>query len=212
MFTVLPLFLAFGATGCADMALVANDAGGYGSDTAQESHGVDSGDDADTADELPVAAWYSLEGAVVIREGLPVTDELRLHFLLADAALHPWTCADMELSSLQVAEPPTSEDVELYAWWTLTVPTDASCRETGLPRELGFGIGELSPEVRARLGTVDLEDAADRLYGAWLVADGGEPFPFGYAEGAMVEAADGPPPDDTYALEPLLVVELPPEE
>ncbi|GDX78490.1 hypothetical protein LBMAG42_03010 [Deltaproteobacteria bacterium] len=212
MFAFLIPMLALGALGCTDSAL-STDFAGNGSDTAAEADSNDSGQDEDSADELPTAAWYSLQGTVAIRDGAAAAEGLSLHFVLADAALNAWDCAEMEVSSLQVVDPPPPDlGVELHAWWTLTVPQDTSCRETGLPLELGFGIGELSPEVRARLGTVDLEDAAERLYGAWMVADGAEPFPFGYAEGAAVESTDGPPPDGVYALEPLLVVALPPEE
>lgn len=207
VFLTLPLSL-----GCQDMNLSADFAGG-GSDSGTEADSNDSGEDADTADDLPAAAWYSLQGSVTIRDGLPATEGISLHFVLADASLSAWNCTEMDLSGLQIVDPaPQDLGVELHAWWTLTVPQDMSCRETGLPLALGFGVGELSPEVRARLGTVDLEDAADRLYGAWMVTDGAEPFPFGYAEGDAVESTEGPPPDGAYALEPLLVVELPVEE
>jgi hypothetical protein len=100
----------------------------------------------------------------------------------------------------------------MYAWWTFSVPDGGNCgdAEVVAPASLGMGIGPLDPEVRARLGTVDLDGEADQLWGGWLAAEEGEPSAFGYAQPSTGGiSADAPPPDGTYTLEPLLLHPLP---
>ncbi len=188
------------------MALSAKEAGDATADTASDDEN-DADADADTdtdADTDYIAEWYSLAAAASVDAGVAAALEPR--FVIGSTELERRDCEAMAPADL-AATAPTSESI--YTYWTFTVPAHNGCEGvTGTPARLGIGIGVLDPEVRARLGTVDLDGQADELWGAWLVADDNEPFPFGYAQGAGGVVADGPPPDGSYTLEPLLLLRL----
>ena len=214
-------FLTLPAIGCSD----------YGADKASmeaedlgtpAAAGTDeTGTDLETVDDAPVPAWFTLQGTVHVVDGKPQTAGAALNFVLADAELQSWACTALDLSELVVAIPPVL-DAELYAWWELNVAADSGCKDAlGLPERFGFGLGELRPEILARLGSVEEQDSPDTLYGAWMVVDSNldgsladelEAFPFGYADGAGDSLAEAFPADDSYTLEPMLVLELAPQE
>lgn len=194
------------ACGCSDMALSAKEAAGGASDTATSDEGdADADADADTdADTDFIPEWYSLAAVATVDAGAAASLEPR--FVIGSSELERRDCTVMVPADLAASTPPSES---IYTYWTLTVPADNGCDGmTGTPARLGVGIGVLDPEVRARLGTVDLDGVADELWGAWLIADDNEPFPFGYAQGVGGDPADGPPPDGSYTLEPLLLLRL----
>ncbi len=199
----VPLLIA---CGCTDMALNAKEAADATSDSGTSDE-ADADTDADTdadADSDFIPEWYSLAAVATVDGG--VAGSLEPRFVIGSSDLERRDCGVMAPSDL-AATAPSSESI--YTYWTFTVPTDNGCDGVaGTPARLGVGIGVLDPEVRARLGTVDLDGVADELWGAWLIADDNVPFPFGYAQGAGGAPADGPPPDGSYTLEPLLLLRL----
>ncbi len=202
--------------GCGDSAIdpAAFDAEGA-LDTADAGEVDSDGGTDDTAtDETFVAAWYTLEADVVVADGAGSTTDAAVELVAVDAelAVDERPCS-LDLSSLAVAPSPTdAENAGLLAWWTVGVPGGDDCVPDGVPATLGFGIGQLDVEVRARLGTVDLEDEAEDLYGAWLSADDGATvFPFGYTT-APADVSDVALASGAYALRPLLLLALPAPE
>ncbi len=186
----------------AELALAPGDAAGADNENADTDTQFDTGD---TDEDRPlVPAWYSLAAELSVAGGDADLPGAEVWLVLADADLEREDCR-LAVDPLVEGTPPVGGPA-LLAWWEL--PVDAACVPEGAPARLGFGVGELSPEVRARLGTVEREDDADTLYGAWLVADGAEAFPFGYAESAG-GYDDAAVPDGSLRLEPLLLVELP---
>ncbi len=194
--------------GCTENPL---DAGFVEGPTKQET-ADDGGTDDTSIDEAFVAAWYTLEASVVVEDGAGSITDATVELVTVDEGLvrDPAPCA-LDLAEFSVVPPP-SGDAELMAWWSLSVQADDTCVPDGVPAILGFGLGKLDVEVRARLGTVNLEDQEGELYGAWLSADEGATlFPFGYAT-APEDMTDLALPDGAYALKPLLLLALPAPE
>ena len=205
----MSIFLAFTLGACADFSLEADNSGFGGSDTGKDQ--AEDGDGTDTAgsdSDNYVAAWYTLGATLAITGGLPATDGAEVRFVLGDSSLNRQDCDPLDTTTLLVVDPPVEGT---FAQWSLTVPTETGCaaRELVLPSALSIAITPLDPEVRAQLGSVELEDQAPHLWGASFAADGGEFHAFGYAEGAADADASVAPPDGTYVMEPLLLQPVP---
>ena len=202
------IFVALSLTsGCADFSLEATRGSG-GSDTGVNG-AADSANETDTGGEDSFeASWYTLTAHVRIDGGQASVEDAEVHLAVSDGAGGRYDCDSLDLATLAAASAPASE-TPLYAWWTLSLPADPGCPAGTYPTTLGFGIGALDPEVRARLGTEVPTPDATKVWGAWFSANGGELFAFGYAAGTGDVAADGPPPDGEYDLNPLLLVALP---
>lgn len=204
---ILNLVLLFGA--CVDSALNANK-GAVEDPTFSGDTAVTDGDSAPTT----FPAWYAVSAELTVAKGVATVDAASVTMEVVDSDLEGVSCL-VELSTDElVAGAPNQYGVEL--WWDLPVSATDSCAV--LPVSLSLGIGALDSDVRARLGTAELEDVADSLYGAYLRADGGDVWSFGYAGTAADLAGDGvaelPPPDGAYLLAPLYLAALPeqPEE
>jgi hypothetical protein len=191
---------------CADYALEADQGGGT-KDSAVSGDGSDTSADTGQIDSPANPAWYAVRATVPLVGGAPDPTGASISVEVVDEDLVRIDC-DVELDPAEIsaAEAP---DADVYAWWSLPVtPFEEAC--TTLPTTLELGLGALDPEVRAQLGSVDLEDEADMLWGAWMRADGGELWAVGYARGTI--ASDGlppAPPDDVYTLVPLFLAPLP---
>lgn len=168
-------------------------------------------DSTDTADAGP-PAWFTFAGRLPMVSGAAEVEGAEGRLVLAGSELDRRDCAPILASAITTDVNPAVE-ASLYAWWQFDLSDLGDCAAEGLPARLGVGIGELHPEVRARLGTVDREDDADALYGAWLSDDEGSTvFAFGYADAGSEEEASAPPPDGLYELVPLLLLPLPPQD
>lgn len=170
---------------------------------------ADSGVLDDTAaPEVPT--WYVVRAALSIEGGLAVPTGAEVTVDIVDADLERVNCSfSLAIDALDAAPESPGEGV----WWELPVdaPNDACA---ALPASLILGVGALPSDVRARLGSVGLDDVADSLYGAWILPDGAEsPSAFGYAGTAADLAGDDaaalPPPDGAYTLSPLFLLALP---
>ncbi len=204
----LPLFLLLG---CSESNLFAQEGATGGENDAGGDTAADAAEDADSEDLGP-AVWYTLEATLRIAAGAASLDGAEGRLVLAGAELDRRDCSYLAAGAIAVGSIPAVEE-RIDAWWEFDISTVADCAYPGLPKRLGVGIGALDPEVRARLGTVDQEDAADRLQGGWLSNDGGVTvFPFGYADAGSEEVADVPAADGLYALVPLLLLAIPPED
>lgn len=198
------LVLLFAA--CADYAM-SGDASDP-KDTANDGTGVDdTAADTGVIEDPATPAWYAVNAVVALSSGVPDPSTATLEVEVVDEDLVRIDCTvALDPSVLGGAEPPSDQ---IYTWWTLAVtPLEDPC--TTLPTTIELGLGTLDPEVRARLGSVDLDDAADRLWGTWMRVDGGDLWATGYATAASdPDTATMPPPDDTYTLVPLFLVPLP---
>ena len=204
---------------CADYA-VKDGAPTSAFDTAQEDGAADSGDVQDTAaDDTFEATWLTLDAVARVEGALAVADGATASFTLADADLTARDCDPVDGEGFAPSAPPVLEDdATLQVWWSMDAVTGSGCTKWDYTGAIGFGIGTLDPEVRARLGTVNLEDEADTLLGAWFslgsVTGGGPyvaPFPFGYAQRSDGTPSDGTLTDGEYTLTPLLLVAVPGE-
>lgn len=191
---------------CSDSSLAVKDDGSK--DTANA--GTDSWDtegDTGQIDDPATPAWYTVNAVVALAAGAPDPSTAMIEIEVVDEDLVRIDCSvaldPAELSGDQVP----NEDI--YTWWALPVtPLEDPC--TTLPTTLELGLGTLDAEVRARLGTVDLEDSAGQLWGAWMRVDGGDLWAIGYASAASdPEEATMPPPDDVYTVVPLFLAPLP---
>lgn len=189
-------------------------------DTAQEDGASDSGDVQDTApDDTFEATWLTLGAVARVEGALAVADGAVANFTLADADLAARTCDPVVGEGFVPSTPPSlGEDASLQVWWSMEAVTASGCTKWDYSGAIGFGIGTLDPEVRARLGTVDLEAEADTLLGAWFSLGSATgsgpyiaPFPFGYARLSDGTAGDGLLADGEYTLTPLLLVAVPGE-
>lgn len=204
----LPLFLLLG---CSESNIFAQEGATGGENDASADSGADATEDTDSEDEGP-AVWYTLEATLRIDAGAASLDGAEGRLVVAGAELDRRDCSYLAEGAITVGSIPAVEE-RIDAWWEFDISAVSDCAFPGLPKSLGVGIGALSPEVRARLGTVDQEDAADRLQGAWLSNDGGVTvFPFGYADAGSEEEATEPAADGLYELVPLLLLAIPPED
>lgn len=198
--------LLFSLFSCADFSLAAKNEAtdGAGNDTAREG-------DADTAtDAAEDAVWYAPAAFLSVVAGQAVTDGASVRLRLARADRTDIHCdLDLSVSGLAVA---TSPDPAIAFWWELPITGSGTsdCARITLPAKLGLGVGPLDPEVRARLGTVDREDEADGLSGAFARIDSGDVVAIGYAapEDTSIEATN-PPADGDYDLEPVFLLPAP---
>lgn len=196
---------------CSEDGLFTVDGAGAenGADSASAEHAGANG--LDTGYAGP-AVWYTFAASLPIVEGAPSLEGATGRVVLADGELDRRDCAPVASTAITVGEVPEVDET-LFVWWQFDLTELGECATPGLPSRLGVGIGALDAEVRARLGTVDRENDADKLYGAWLSTDDGlSVFPFGYADAGSVDAATAPAPDGTYELVPLLLLPLPPTE
>lgn len=205
--------------GCADYAFKEG-APTSAFDTAQEDGSADSADVPDTAaDDAFEATWLTLDAVARVEGALAVADGAVARFTLADADLAARECDPVIGEGFAPNTPPVLDgDASLQVWWSMDAATDSGCTKWDYSGAIGFGIGTLDPEVRARLGTVNLEDEADTLLGAWFslgTATGSgpyvAPFPFGYARRSDGTPGDGTLGDGEYTLTPLLLVAVPGE-
>jgi hypothetical protein len=185
---------------CADYALSTGERGDMdtGSDAALDSGAAD----ADT-EEAIVADHWVLDGSVTLAEGLPAPElgALRVRTVrVSDGA--PVCESAYDLDALVAADAP---DDAVYAWWDGAAAIAPGC--AGAPDALAIGLGALLPDLRARLGTVGHEGAADALFGAYLRHEDGAVVAFGVAgtESALrgEGVATAPPPDGAYQILPL---------
>lgn len=192
--------------GCADNALVkaptATAAGGDSGGTSTSQ--------TDTAVSAP--AWYALRGTLVVAGGLPVAEGSALEVEIVDADLTTVSCsAQVEAAAIV---PVADNSGPLAAWWVADLSALELC--AAVPTSIGVGIGELVPDVRARLGSVGLDDVADALFGAWSAEGGGAPLSFGYAATEADLTGDDvaalPAPDGVYGVESLYLSALPEED
>lgn len=199
---ILVLFLS----ACSDNSISGN--AGDPKDTASDGTGVDdTANDSGAIEDPATPAWYAVNAVVALSSGAPDPATATIEVEVVDEDLVRIDCTvPLDPAALTGAEAPSDE---IYTWWTLTVaPLEEPC--TTLPTTIELGLGALDPEVRARLGSVDLDDAADRLWGAWMRVDGGDLWATGYAAAASdPDTAAVPPPDDVYTLVPLFLVPLP---
>lgn len=194
-------------TACSENGLFAD--GAESGDDANTTEVADSGSDSSDTSDLGPAVWYTFAATLPLVEGAASLDGATGRLVLAGGELDRRDCAPLASTAITVGTVPSVEET-LFAWWQFELGDLGECATDGLPARLGVGIGELDPEVRARLGTIDREDDADRLYGAWLSNDdGASVFPFGFADAGSADAATAPPPDGTYELTPLLLVAVP---
>lgn len=202
----LLLLLAAPLAGCADYALE-----NKSSEDAESDEGGDVGDsdDADTGLEEPVPDGWFPDATYGLAAGVPVADGASLSVVYADSTSGDIACsAALDPAGLVAGESP---DEAIWAWWEGPVTTlDSACE--GLPDTLGLGIGELHPDVRARVGADGLDDVADSLFGAYVRVNGEDLWAFGYAGTAADLAGDdpaaSPPPDGTYTLTALYLLPL----
>lgn len=206
------------AAGCADYNAALAPGGAKADDTSNADIGGDTGDVEDTApDDAFVPAWVTFAAEVTVSGGVAAAEPTAANFLLADEAGEHATCDPLSPADFALAEPPLLTDTDAAsAWWSAASISASGCRAWAFTGPVAFGIGPLDPNVRAYLGTVDLEDQADELFGAWFAfgADGAAtatPFAFGYAQVADRVETGGALPDGTYTLSPLLVVAIPAE-
>lgn len=202
----LLLLLAASLAGCADYAL---EKGAPQDAEADEGGDADDSDHADTgSDEAAPNGWYP-DATFGLVSGGPVADGASITVVYGDSASGDVTCvASLDPSPLVAGDPP---DETIWAWWEGPVTTlDTAC--DGQPDTLGLGIGELHPDVRARLGAAGLDDVADSLFGAFVRVNGEDLWAFGYAgtdaDLGGDDAAANPPPDGTYTLSALYLLPL----
>ncbi len=204
----LLLMLTSVLSGCSEdygleMSKGSADTGGLPPDDTSDEDTEDSG-----VPEEP--AWYVVRADLAVVGGVASAVGAVVSIEIIDEDFDRIDCV-VDLAADRVA--PGTPDAEAgLVWWDVTVQASPEpCAP--LPAVLSLGVGELHPDARARLGTVEHDDIADSLYGAWLRAGAGEPTVYGYAGTAADLTGDDPavlpPPDGTYRLAPLYVVALP---
>lgn len=205
LLVLLPSLLA----ACADYALEA----GKRENAADDGGGDDDNDSgsADTAedDTPPPDGWAPLATLAIVG-GLPSADGAVVDVEFVSAEEDATSCT-VTLDVAALTPDVAADATEVWAWWEFDVVTaDVACAL--LPATLGLGVGELLPDVRARLGADGYDDVADSLFGAYVRVDGGEVWTYGYAgteaDLAGDDLAAAPPPDGTYTLAPLYLLPL----
>ncbi|MDP2312468.1 MAG: hypothetical protein Q8P41_06145 [Pseudomonadota bacterium] len=203
--TALLALAVFG--GCSADYDLSGKTDGAASDTAGEAD--DTGLPEDTG--LPTdPAYYVVRADLAVVDNVASAQDAVVSIEVIDADLRRVDCvADV---AAEFVTPGVADTDANLVWWEVSVRVSAAPCAT-LPSTLSLGVGELHPDARARLGTVNHDDIADSLYGAWLRADGGDPSVYGYAGTDDDLAGDDeallPAPDGLYRLAPLYVVPLP---
>jgi hypothetical protein len=199
---MMPLLLL---VACADYSLSKGDAAAYETaDTAAADTAVDEGDTA----EVVVPDHWTPRGRLSIVDGAAVPDGAELFVDTVRVSDGAVVCAAPYDTGLLIAATPP--DPSLYQWWSGAVAAPDGCE--GAPGTLSVGIGPLLPDLRARLGALGLEAAADALYGAYVSTGGTTVWAFGAAGTEAAYAgegvADSPPDDGAYVMVPLYAVAL----
>lgn len=178
-------------------------------DTGVEDTVTDSQEVDDTAPATS-PAWYVVRADLAVAGGAPVAEGAVVSIDVVDADLERTDCVvELDPAGLRAVTVTVAEPGSL--WWELpVVPVAESCAT--LPSTLTLGLGSLDPDVRARLGAVQLDTVADSLFGAYLLLDGAATA-YGYAGTESDLAGDNPallpPPDGRYRLAPLYLAPLP---
>lgn len=206
----IPFLLIAVLAGCSENALSAKengspDTGGGDVDTA-------TADDTGTTPPAAEPAWFALSALLPVAAAQPVTKGVTVTLSVeSDPPGEPLCEVTPTLFGVEGGVPP---DASIAVWWEMSLVAASPCAT--LPGRLELGIGALHPDVRARLGSLDLDVVADSLFGAYARVDGGEVYAFGYAatEAALsgTEPAELPPPDGAYAVVPLYLLALPAQE
>jgi hypothetical protein len=192
--------------GCADYDMAKGELSDTGWNAPRETGDAD---DSDTG--APTApAWYVVRAALAVIDGLPSAAGASITVDIVDEDLDRVDCS-VDLDAALVVAGPAADSSEPL-WWEVPVsPATAPCAP--IPDTLALGVGALEPDIRARLGTVGVDDVADSLYGAYLRADAGETSTYGYAGTETDRQGDDvatlPPPDGVYQLAPLYLLPLP---
>lgn len=164
-------------------------------------------EDEDVSEAFP--AWYAIEAVLVVAEGAPSAAGSSVTVEVVDDTRSEVLCSAEVAATSIIA----SSDGPLGVWWELDLADLDLCASP--PPLEGVGIGELVPDVRARLGAVGLDEVADSVFGAWLQEEGGPPLSFGYAatdtDLTGDDVAELPPPDGSYSVRTLLLSALPVE-
>jgi hypothetical protein len=203
-FPVSVLFLS----ACSEYSTTkAMDSGFASADTVQEGP-ADSGANEDTV----VPSWFALSGVVTLQGGLFGEGTLLSLTIVGEDGQTELCTSSLDPSSLIAGEPPESS---VSFWWEGTlVVAESTCEDSlALPATLGLGIGEILPDIQARLGAEGLSDLGEQyLYGAFL-RTGLEVDAFGYMGSSENLSGDTlavfPPPDGSYQLVPLYLASLP---
>lgn len=191
---------------CADASKLATgatppaDTGGMSADAAPDTGG---GGGADSEAPLDPQHWL-VQGTLVVGvdEALDTGASL-LELALIDAEAGQVACTTpLDLAgALPRAAAPDTEAT--WLGWNGLVPRAPACGEAPVA-SLALGLGPLPVEVRARLGDMALDGAADSLYGAWVQVPGGLPTTFGVAGTEAAYAGAGqiatPVPAGSYTV------------
>ncbi len=191
---------------CADASSLATgdippaDTGERSTDAATDT----GGGAADSGIPLDPQHWL-VQGTLVVGtdESLDVAASA-LELALVDASAGAIACAtplDLAGALPRVDAPDTDAT---WLGWTGLVPGTPTCGESPVA-SLALGLGPLPVEVRARLGDVGLDAAADALYGAWVQVPGGLPATYGVAGTDTAYGGAGlattPVPTGAYAVQ-----------
>lgn len=209
-----PFFFVFSAftlllTGCAEYALKNSEsdtamAGGGGGSTAG-----DTGAEMDSGGLFGDPTWFAINATLTVTDGLADPTGAVITLSTIDVGLSVVVCElEIDTSSISAGSPP---DPAIAVWWDIPLfVDDPDCGRP--PAQLGLGIGEMQPDIQAQLGSVGLEDQVASLYGAYAQSNDDDPVVFGYAgqQSNLDGLADAllPPPDGTYTLVPLYLMEL----
>jgi hypothetical protein len=192
-------------------------------------------DEDDTGDAALEPTYWSLQGSVVVQDGLPRVEDGALRITFHDGAGSPWSPEDSDVSGCTVvptlaeaADDGLIEDTALIAWWRIAAESsDEEACPWEVPRPRA-GDGDAEVELLLGLGSQDARlggfmDAAGLdpdlpLYGAYILqpsARGDLLFSFGvggtqaHFSGADT-VVDGPPlPDGVYDLRTVALLPLP---
>lgn len=194
----------------ADSALTKEgDTSGGAADTGGFDGDDSAGDTADTAAEL-VPAWYTIAARLTVSGGAASTKGAEVTaVVVADDEVTPVCEVPLDVTELTVGKSPVPE---VAYWWELAItPAKEACAT--LPPSIELGLGEMGPDVLARLGAEGLDGVAGSLYGAYLREPAGDVYIYGWAGTEADLAGDSealsPPPDGVYTFAPLYLLRLP---
>jgi hypothetical protein len=207
---ILPFLLV---SACADYDLSnAKGEADDGSEPADADTGGTTDSDPDSGMDDIVPDGWIVRADLAIVAGEPTPQDAVVLIDMVDSVEGGIACTvALDTSGMTAG---VSPDADVWAWWTLdVVALDEPCAE--LPEAIGLGVGELLGDVRAGLGAHGYDQVAGSLYGAYLGADDGSLYVFGYAgtdadlAGDDDAATEAPLPDGLYHLAPLYVFALP---
>ena len=215
-----------GISGCAESSLEVVREQGDSADTATESTvPEDDGDgsDTDAVEDGPdvAAAYWSLDGELVIVGGQPALESST--FELEAFATDATTVCTLAAKLVLAAETAAPEgDPGLVGWWSVAFADasedgeDGSCASV-LPTELSMGFGPLDERLNSALVAAQWDLATVSGFGLYAQYPSSDPtlYVFGLAgtapqlAGDEAAPADAPVPDGTYALHSLYLLPLP---